>query len=74
MVKDVLEKNEVKYWLDGGSLLGAFRNGKMIDHDLDIDFAVLGEEDLEKAAKLLESIKPEGYTVRFEYLNFCLNI
>jgi len=36
-VKDVLDKNDVEFWLDSGALLGAVRDGKKIEWDTDID-------------------------------------
>ncbi|KAK3700873.1 hypothetical protein QZH41_003041 [Actinostola sp. cb2023] len=58
------KENGVQFWLESGSLLGAFRNGHMIPHDFDLDVAVFGEDDLHKAGDLLKAIKPEGYIVR----------
>jgi phosphorylcholine metabolism protein LicD len=39
----VLKESKVVYWIDFGTLLGAFRNGKVISHDHDIDFCFIGE-------------------------------
>ena len=64
MVVEALSKNNIKFWLDMGTLLGAYRNGEMIPHDLDMDLAVFGEEDLSKAGKLLEDLTPTGYTLK----------
>jgi hypothetical protein len=36
-IKDILDKNGVEFWLDSGALLGAVRNGKIIEWDTDID-------------------------------------
>lgn len=69
MVAETLNKNNIKFWLDGGTLLGAYRNGEMIPHDLDMDLAIFGDEDLDKAGKLLENLKPEEYTVRYGHFS-----
>ena len=44
-----LEKNNCKYWLDGGTLLGAVRDRKLIpwDHDLDIGIKYENDDILE---------------------------
>lgn len=36
-IKDILDKNGVEFWLDSGTLLGAVRDGKIIEWDTDID-------------------------------------
>lgn len=43
-VDDVLNKNNIKYFLDFGSLLGIIRNKAFISHDLDLDFGILETE------------------------------
>jgi len=37
-VKEVLDKHEIEFWLTGGTLLGAVRDGRFISWDPDIDF------------------------------------
>ena len=43
----ILESYSVRYWLEGGSLLGAARNGQIIPWDYDIDIGVYSQ-DLQK--------------------------
>jgi hypothetical protein len=43
----VLETFEIRYWLEGGSLLGAVRHGDIIPWDSDVDIGV-HEDDLSK--------------------------
>jgi phosphorylcholine metabolism protein LicD len=40
----ILEQLKVVWWLDTGSLLGAYRDGKMIAHDDDFDIGVYASE------------------------------
>ncbi|KXJ07337.1 hypothetical protein AC249_AIPGENE23658 [Exaiptasia diaphana] len=60
----MMKKRGIQFWLDSGTLLGAYRNGKMIPHDFDIDLSVFGEDDLNAAHEVLEAIKPDNYHVR----------
>lgn len=43
----VLDIYNIRYWLEGGSLLGAMRNGDIIPWDTDVDIGVY-QEDLDK--------------------------
>lgn len=56
-----LEKNNIKYWLDYGTLLGATRNEKMIPWDDDCDISILMDDE-EKAKKILQN-NDQGYIV-----------
>ncbi|XP_053329348.1 ribitol 5-phosphate transferase FKRP [Spea bombifrons] len=40
----VLERNGVRYWLEGGSLLGAARHGDIIPWDYDVDLGIYLED------------------------------
>jgi phosphorylcholine metabolism protein LicD len=38
---EVLAKTGINYWISSGNLLGIYRDGKLIEHDTDIDVNVL---------------------------------
>ena len=42
-VIDILEKNNIPYWLDEGTLLGIVRDGDLLPWDHDADFGIPGE-------------------------------
>lgn len=47
-VKEALDKNNITFWLDFGTLLGAVREKDFIKHDLDMDLGILYENDIDK--------------------------
>ena len=46
-----LEKYEINYWVDSGTLLGLVRDGKLIKGDNDIDISVW-ESEVEKIRQM----------------------
>ena len=51
----------MRYWLEGGSLLGAARSGDLIPWDYDVDVGIF-EEDLPRCAELAAA-KQRGYVL-----------
>lgn len=53
-VFNILQQDHVRYWLEGGSLLGAARNGDIIPWDYDVDVGIY-REDIEKSSFLRDA-------------------
>ncbi|WP_178917761.1 LicD family protein [Natronomonas gomsonensis] len=60
-VRDLLEEQDVSYWLDLGVLLGLVREGHPIEWDDDVEFGVWADE-IETVEEIVESLC--GFTVR----------
>lgn len=56
-IKDIFERNGIRYAIEYGSLLGAVRHGGFIPWDDDFDF-VVWEDDYEKASEALRRELP----------------
>lgn len=59
----ILHKNQIPFWLDCGSLLGAYRHGGSIPHDWDIDIGVL-LPDFKNIYHALQELDPEKFVVQ----------
>ena len=57
-----LEKAGIRYWLDFGTLLGAWRSGSVVPYDYDVDISVHADQ-IQNVERLLESL-PEGLYVK----------
>jgi len=62
-MKKILDKHNVSFWLEHGTLLGAYRDGKMIYWDNDIDLATWFEPFVEKHPQISKDLFEMGYDV-----------
>lgn len=61
MAADLLEEEGILYWIDYGTLLGAYRNGRFIPWDGDIDLSILAR-DHERVLALNPRLPP-GFSI-----------
>ncbi len=61
-VKAILDREEIIYWLDCGTLLGAIRNGRIIPWDDDIDLGAFSK-DKKKVKKILNTQLPNTFEI-----------
>ena len=61
VLSGLLNSARIEYWIDQGTLLGAYRHGKFIARDSDADIAIRNEEHFEALPQLLESSLPGAY-------------
>ncbi len=62
-VSDILEKNNIEFCLESGTLLGIVREGRLLPWDNDVDISIK-EEYLDKLLSSLSEISSLGYRVR----------
>lgn len=62
VIRDIFERNNVRYVIEYGSLLGAVRHGGFIPWDDDFDYVVF-QEDYEKASEALRRELPGKYVL-----------
>lgn len=61
-IKEIFDKHNIKFWLDWGTLLGAIRDGKIMEYDDDIDLGIM-EDDFKKIYSILPEINKKGFFI-----------
>ncbi len=68
LISPMLDQIGVTWFLDAGTLLGAYRNGKQIPHDDDFDiaayFPVFEDKDLTSLHTKIAALLPDPYQIR----------
>ncbi|PHM39563.1 hypothetical protein Xmau_02567 [Xenorhabdus mauleonii] len=62
-ISNIIKNNNIVIWLDFGTLLGAYRENKIIEYDLDLDFGCY-LKDKDKVKKALEK---NNFRLLYEY-------
>lgn len=62
-MKNILDKHQVVFWLDSGSLLGCVRDKKIIEWDNDIDIATFSNSIVNKIDQVSKELCELGYDV-----------
>lgn len=62
LLDDILQKEQILFFLNYGTLLGAYRDKNFIKHDYDMDLAV----DLQYVDKIKQLMKDNGLKIKFE--------
>jgi hypothetical protein len=63
-VKNILNRHLMKWWLDGGSLIGALRHNSFVPVDDDIDICIEYKEFYTMLPKLKKDFRTAGYSLK----------
>ena len=61
----LLDKLKIRYFLQGGVLLGAIRHNDFIPWDWDAELSVYADEVIQKIELLINEINVSGFTIKY---------
>ncbi len=61
---NTLNEMRLNYWIDYGTLLGAYRDGDFIDTDMDMDISIMACDKLEQ---MIENLHKKGLYFKSDY-------
>ena len=70
IVRDILNKQDINWFIESGTLLGAWRNNKLLEKDDDFDMAIIIENEtylddrLDQLNTTINNLLPDGYKSR----------
>ncbi len=59
-IDDIIKNSNTNYWIEGGTLLGAVRDKKLIPWDHDLDMGIINNSDVE-IENLIKNLKKKFY-------------
>ncbi|MBT3300126.1 MAG: hypothetical protein HN657_06755 [Candidatus Marinimicrobia bacterium] len=62
-IAEILNRNKNHWWLEGGTLLGLYRDGKLLDWDHDIDLGVRFDSS-KQIDRLLKALRKTNYLIK----------
>lgn len=71
--KEIFDKFGIRFWLDKGTLLGAVRDGKIIEWDIDIDLGTM-DDSWVKIVSAIPKLKERGFDVHLEKFKIYKNV
>lgn len=72
-IKEVFDKLGIRYWIDWGTLLGATRDGKLIEWDNDIDLGTMSGS-WRKIVSVIPELEKRGFSIYLEELKIYGNV